>query len=340
MDQIVYPLTLDQRVLQRDLSRKDISTLNQALQTIRQECSQKCSGKAFAECAEHLTLGVEKYHDYYLNPEGGRWHSELTSYRTELQTMFDTEGCTMKDVQERANQELRQHIKNDLIATDSDSEPVRAYKQRAVELLNDGEDIDHVFDFLLAEQTKNLGDEDTARLAHEIQEAYTPTDRKAIYIRYYCTPSPNDSKRVQNFKSKYTRQFQQELSHDTVLEAMRKEAQGSQIDDASHLHVRLNELQMAQSAHVKSLARKAEKDRKMQDFEPTPEPITVPCTLPDCGIRVALEDEEYAGPIECGLCDWLSQNSSTRQRVLYCSSQHAEQDFVGSYSRRESFPSG
>ncbi|RDW92612.1 hypothetical protein BP5796_02006 [Coleophoma crateriformis] len=329
MAPIIYPLTLSQRVQQRDLFRADRTTLEAKLTQIREACNSKvqCEGE-FPSCNKHVLAAIEEYRQYYLNPAPGRWHSELLSYREEMTAMFANEDCTLDQIHERASRELRHHLQSDLcVLNNEDSESMRAYKKAALEMLSSGRDIGEVLEYYLNEQINSIADEEVQRFIWALQEASTPEERIPLYVRYYCQPLPSDSKSMENFKAKYARQFQQGIPHDSVLESMRKEAEGSRSAGNNDLQARLVDLQMAQSAHMKSLARKAAKDQKMKNAEPSPQPIDMPCSIPDCGVRVDLEDEEYPGPIECSLCDWLSQKDETRKRYPYCTRQHAEQDF-------------
>lgn len=346
MPGLVYPLSLDQRILQRDLFYQDATTLYQTLDQIRATCTKQCS-TPFSECSEHLTAAIEAYRIYYLNPGPGRWHSDLHEYHEELQVMFDrASSSTMEEIHSRAAREFRQYTKQDLCTPNSsDPPPIANNKLTTAHMLDDGVPIDNCIDQYLNALSQLSPNEETARFLYGLQNATTPEARTQLYIDHYCTgPVFSDSTKLANFKAKYARQFRSGATHDTVVSAMKAEAEGSKSADVSGLQIRLGELQMAQSAHLKSVARKAEKDQKMRDASPPPvavkvESEMVECAIQGCERKVLVEgDEDFGGPIECGLCDWLAGKVEGRKRCFYCSREHAEMDFV-SFEPLTPFPS-
>lgn len=320
-----YPLSLDQRLLELDLWRQDVATLNANLVHTRDNCNKE-HGTGIVNCTEHLAAIITHYRNYYLNPNPGRWHSYRHAYQKELGSMFTDERCTMRDIHDKAHAELRQHMKMDMCTPQpGDPKLVQNYKLTASHMIDDNESMENVFAFYIDAQYKASIVPEAAQFCQDLEKARTADERVPLYIKFYCPQVWTESSKLAAFKAKYSRQFQEGVPHDTVVMNMRKEAEDSKFREISGLKHRLVDLQMAQSAHLKDKARKEEKDRKMKDYNPD----TVACSFPNCTNLVDLDDE---GSIACALCDWLSQRAPNRYEYFYCSKEHAEQDFVGSHS--------
>jgi hypothetical protein len=146
-------------------------------------------------------------------------------------------------------------------------------------------------------------------------------------MNYYCRPAWADSPQQKAFKAKYARMFGELIPHDEVLAAMEKEAADSHASKIDVLQREISELQMAQSAHLKVKAKKEEKhERMILDREPSPK--MVQCSLDGCANEVNL----LADTIECAICEWLHRKGGERGRYVYCSVEHADEDFVSSLS--------
>jgi len=117
------------------------------------------------------------------------------------------------------------------------------------------------------------------------------------------------------------------MSHDSVLQLWKQEALEAQHVEISKLKHRLGELKMAQSAHLKNKAKKAEKDQRMQDREYVIVPRqTAKCALERCEREVNVADGDV---LECAVCDWLARKdrSERREHAYYCCDEHAQEDF-------------
>ena len=122
------------------------------------------------------------------------------------------------------------------------------------------------------------------------------------------------------------------MSHDTVLGMWKKEVLEAQKAEIRNDYHKLGEYKMAQRAHLKKRAEKAEKDQKMQDRDQAFVRRQVGrCSLERCGMEVNLGQE--GGVVECAVCDWLARRdrSERTRHAYYCSEEHAEEDFVSPF---------
>lgn len=243
--------------------------------------------------------------------------------------MFDdSEAYSLEDIHVRYQRELRDHLKRNLCTVRrGDSKEIIDQKTWTSSRFDSGEETKAILEPHL-DGTLNATAREAADAIHALQKTTTSEERIPIYVKYYCTPAWADTPQQKNMKAKYARQFEAGLSHDEVLAAWKKEVLYLQQEEISKLKHRLGELQMAQSAHLKNQAKKAERDQRMQDrdyvFVPKPEN----CSLASCGAEVDVSAE--GGAIQCAVCDWLARRSDRRRRSFYCSEEHAEEDFVSS----------
>lgn len=271
----------------------------------------------------------QAYHSYYLGQDPYRWDTHLSAYREEMQRMFDdTEAFSLEAIHARYQRELRDYLKEVLCTVKrGDPEEVSDNKAQILSRFESGEDIKSILERYL-ESSLDSSSPETADAIRALQKTTTPEERIPIYVKYYCTPAWADTPQQKNMKGKYARQFESGLSHDDVLGAWKKEVLYMQQEEISKLKHRLGELQMAQSAHLKNKAKKAERDQRLQDrdyvFVPKPET----CSLASCGKEVDVAAD--GGAIQCAVCDWLARKGDRRRkRYFYCSEDHAEEDFVG-----------
>ncbi|PQE21332.1 hypothetical protein CJF32_00006456 [Rutstroemia sp. NJR-2017a WRK4] len=265
----VYPLPFDQRLAQGDNYRKDKEILEKTLQSIHNFYK---TPYASAHTGEHLDcercIGLKRqvkqaYREWYLSEEPDRWYSRLFDYRTELQAMFEKpDEYDLAAIHQRADTELRSHLKRDICAhAPGDTDEVTGYKLIAARELDEGKPIPEVLGAYLENQFKSCPSSDLADFIRELNATTSDEERIPIYIRFYCADLWADSSNIKNFKAKYSRMFEQGIPHDTVVAAMRKEISASREVEISDLQRRLNELNLAQSAHLKAKAKKAEKDQ-------------------------------------------------------------------------------
>jgi hypothetical protein len=317
---------------QADLLRQSEEELNLALQSIEESDSTPRAGNHTGDqncerCIKKERQITEAYYRYYLGDEPGRWDYHLSAYREEVERMFNELGtCTLEDIHARYQQELREHLKNDLCKVKrGDSETVVEKKNLALSQFDLGQDLKQILemhlDSILSSTTR-----EAAEAIAELQKTKTYEERIPIYVKYYCTPSQTDTPQQKNIKAKYARQFKAGIPHDEVLDAWKKEVISSQKEEILKLKHRLGELQMAQSAHLKHKAKKAEKDQRMQDREYVFVPKMERCALEKCGKEVDLSVE--GGALQCAVCDWLAARNEKRRRFFYCCEEHAEEDFV------------
>ncbi|RFU30643.1 hypothetical protein B7463_g5683, partial [Scytalidium lignicola] len=325
----IYPLSFDQRLLEADNLREDTVKLESKLSSIRKACSEspQCSNSV-AECPEHMGQIVEAYQEFYLSDEPNRWHSNLTKYKEAVRSMFNNpQEYTLDDIHERVRKEQRQSQGSDLCTIrPDDTEEIIRWKHESAEMFDQGRTITDIINRRIKMQLEALPESEAAeKLAFlkAVEESRGSRERIRIYIDYYCQQLPTDSRERAAFKSKFTKMFQEGLSHDIVIGAMIKQSTEAKEAQKSNLQHRLGELQMAQSAHLKNKAKKEETfSRRLQvEAENTAE-----CSFPGCELPVNLLTED--GPLECAICEWLSQRSSSRKQFFYCSNEHADNDFV------------
>jgi hypothetical protein len=327
-----YPLAVDQRMREADQLRNGDEELHTALQNIETFYTSPRAGNHTGEpncerCMKKKRRIKQAYYDYYLGHERGRWDYYLSAYREEMQRMFDDAGaCSLEDIHARYQRELRDHLKRDLCTVKrGDSKEIVDQKAWTSSRFDSEEDIKSILEAHL-DGTLNSTSREAAEAIHALQKTVNPEERIPIYVKYYCTPTWADTPQQKNMKAKYARQFEAGHSHDEVLGAWKEEVLYLQQEEISKLRHRLGELQMAQSAHLKNKAKKAERDRRMQDRDYVFVPKLETCSLEACGMEVDVSTEE--GAIQCAVCDWLARRSERRRRFFYCCEEHAEEDFV------------
>lgn len=222
---------------------------------------------------------------------------------------------------------LRGHFKRDLCTPGKhESERLKTLRSLTISMFDDDTPLSVILKFYLSELNARAEDSETAKLLNLLQTTRSAEERAVIYIQLYCPPSLQDSPRQRNFKQKYTRLFEALTPHDEVVALMRKEADDYSKTRISEAQSRLSELKMAQNAHLKNKQRKL--DRQRRGEESAREQV-VDCVLEGCANEVNLVTSEV---IECAICEWLAkkegQDSERRERAVYCSTEHAEADFV------------
>jgi hypothetical protein len=327
-----YPLSVDQRMLEADQLRSSEEELYATIQNIERFYSTPRAGNHTGEpncerCLKKKRRIRQAYYEYYLGNEPGRWDYCLPAYREEMQRMFDdAEIYSLEDIHARYQRELRDHLKRDLCTIKrGDSKAIVDQKTWTASRFDLGEDTKPVLETHL-HGTLSSAPREAVDAIDALQKTSSPEERIPIFIKYYCTPAWDDRPQQKNMKAKYARQFRVGLSHDKVLAAWKKEVLYLQQEEISKLKHRLGELQMAQSAHLKNKAKKAERDQRMQDREYVFVAKLERCSLETCGTEVDLSME--GGAIQCAVCDWLAGRSERKRRFFYCCEEHAEEDFV------------
>ncbi|KAF4632221.1 hypothetical protein G7Y89_g5907 [Cudoniella acicularis] len=322
----MYPLSLDQRAAQAEYLSQAKAQLELKLKSINgfyaSPHAERHNGPPNCErCNTKKRRIAEAYCDFYLSY--APWNSNRPDLKDELDRRFnDPSGPQLGGMHEVFQTVLRDHIKNDLCAPKPYDDPdTYAYKSMTSDMFDDDSSAKEILDYYLDCQL-NFADPNIKDFIYAMQDARTPEQRAQAYINYYCKPLPADTPQVKNFKAKYARMFEQLTPHDIVVATMRKEAEDSQHSKVSTLRHRLGELQMAQSAHLKNKARKAEKDQRMQEREPSPRYVN--CSLENCPLDINITTDEIT---ECLICDWLERKGGRRGHFYYCSVEHAEEDF-------------
>jgi hypothetical protein len=234
-------------------------------------------------------------------------------------------------IHSRFEKELRDHLRKNLCTFQERTDPPAAieHKKAIQAQFDEGVPTKTILqNILIAEQDLSaLYSEEEIIFLDSLEKSQTAQERTKIYTRYYCSSSYNDTPQQKNIKAKYERLFENGVPHDEVISLWRQEVVELQRQEISRLKHRLAELRLAQSAHLKDKAKKAEKDHQMQEL---PQKKSVQCNLRDCGTELDLEDED--GVLQCALCDWLTNkvqpDDDRRGRTYYCSARHAEEDFV------------
>jgi hypothetical protein len=329
-------LSADQQILQAYEFRDNEESLRENLQAVEDFFSKirpgnytYHTGDADCErCTKWKRRIIQTYNDYYLGSEPHRWDAHLSVYREEIRKMFDDPTAySLDDIHARYQLELRGYLKRVLCTVKrGDSKELIDQKALTSSRIDSGEEIKPILETHL-EFALNTSPPEVAEATRQLQKTKSRGERIPIYVKYYCTPTWADTPQQKNMKAKYARQFEAGLPHDEVLAAWKKEVLYMQQEEISKLKHRLGELQMAQSAHLKNKAKKAEKDQRMQDRDYVFVPKLETCSLESCGREVDVSAE--GGAIQCAVCDWLARRDETnRRRFFYCGEEHAEEDFV------------
>jgi hypothetical protein len=330
----VYPFSVDERVesgkeflkakLQLEAKLKSIRSYfnspHAPAHTAPPNCD-RCNTK------NHRIAGA--YHDFYSsNPPLGVDEFE---YRDALdRALREPLGPQLIQMHKVYQEALNQHLKNDLCAFQpSDDDDTKVYKNATRELFDHGHDTQETVKYYTDCQLRSTKDPKVAEFIKNLQKATSSEQRAQVYINFYCKSDATDTAEQRNFKTKYTRIFEQLNPHDNVVNAMRREAEEAQANKVSKLSQSLGEMQMAFSAHLKNKARKAEKDKRMNDRDMPPRLAN--CGMEDCPIDFNVLTDET---IECTICEWLERKGSRGERLYYCSVEHAEEDF-DNHERRD-----
>ncbi|POS85119.1 hypothetical protein EPUL_001824 [Erysiphe pulchra] len=321
--------TLDLRLAQVDAFRNAKQKLQDTLHLIQEKFTppnSECNSghPDYRNCDAKNRKIIDAYKDYFLSSDPNSWYTNILGYETEMQARFrDIKTPTKQDLKDLYfifHTKLREYIFtviNDL-KLDGDIELSNIIsnnipKDIPLEIL-----VQKAYDTLLS----LLPNSNAKQLILSLQNTKTAGERAPLYIQYYCPIAEDDTPQQRNFKTKYARMFENRLNHDEVLTAMQKEAQDLYSQRVSALHTELGELQLAQSAHLKKKVRKAENFQQVRDRKSNQ--MSICCSLVHCRAEIDLTKEN----IECALCEWLERKGSGKGRFFYCSSEHAEEDFV------------
>ncbi|RKF63883.1 hypothetical protein GcC1_136003 [Golovinomyces cichoracearum] len=320
--------THDQKLAHADAFRAAKKNLQNSLKFIHEKSLSSSSGYHWGQlscqsCAAKNQMILNAYKEYFLAPEPSAWYAELSEYRDEMNARFqDIKSPTkqdLKDLHAISRKMLRKYILNYVrdLNLSNDTEISNAISSDMAQEISVEQLIQKIYDL----SEPYFPNPDAKKLIMDLQATDTSAERASLYIKYYCMILPDDASQQKNFKAKYARMFENQVSHDEVLTAMRKEAHHLNSQKLNALHKELSELQLAQSAHLKNKARKAEKDQRIQNRELSPEPVH--CNLKRCAIKLNPKEEN----LECALCDWLNTKGSGKGRFFYCTAEHAKEDF-------------
>ncbi len=326
-----YPHSLDRRIQAGDQFRESKALLESTLNSIERFYSSPEAGPhsgppSCERCSKQKHDIAKAYYDYYLSNDPRAWFTDYSQYKHEIQRRFENPDIySLDDINSVFQRALRDHLKQDLCASQP-GEPgnITKFKSQTADVFSEG---DRSTAEVLTAYLQNIPllglNPDAVSFILALQNTSRPEERAPIYIQYYCTPRWNDSPAAKAFKGKYARMFESLAPHDEVLAAMKKEAEGSQASKSAELQVMLSDIKMAQSAHLRNKKRKAEKDQRMIDREPSPR--FEQCTLGGCRNEINLSQGQV---VECALCEWMDRKGGEKGRAIYCSVEHAEQDFV------------
>lgn len=267
---------------------------------------------------------LQAYENYFFSPDPTTWYAELPEYKPAMQARFknikNPIKQDLKDLHSISSAMLYDYILASArdINININIEQSSPGIEKKTERIPIQQLIEKFYDALIT----NSPSADAQNLISSLQETKTATERAPLYIQYYCAPSANDTLQQRNFKAKYARIFETNSTHDEVLRAMRKEAQELNIEKINALHKELGELQLAQSAHLKNKAKKAEKNQRIRDRDQSPKAMC--CSLDKCKKELDPSKEN----IECAICEWIDSKGGGKGRLFYCSIEHAEEDFV------------
>jgi len=260
---------------------------------------------------------------------------DYPQFREHLQSSLSEPDPSLEAVHSIFAAGLRHHLKNEHCTPRvSDLPSTITMKSILSNMFMEGEPTPSILDFYLSDLEGRVSETEVARFVAAMQKTKTPEDRARLYVLYYCSTSPNDPPVLRDFKQKYARIFEALVPHDEVLAAMRKEAQEYQAKNMQQLEERLSALELGKKAHLKKEQRK-----NARNGGDVIEQV-VNCSLEGCPIEVNLMTEEV---IECVVCEWMAEkggmDGERRERAVYCSVEHAEDDFVSISSRQPiSFP--
>lgn len=326
-----HPGSLDYKLVQGDSFRRSKGILESRLRSIDEAQSSiqpdlHTGQPDCSSCVSKKRQIREAFQYYYLTPEPERWDTGVPQYREQMERMIHAEDkYSLHDLQSFHDVALRDHLRNDFCTPHSTDRPENSAVRRMVaDMFDNSFPLSEIISEYMKGQINASGSIDAATFLMQLQNTRDQESRATIYQHYYCNNDNSDSSAVKALKVKYGRQFGDFIPHDVVISAMREEAERSHSHGIDQLKSKVNELQMAKSASMKEQKRRAEQaDQRMIDKHAETSKHAE-CSLPGCHVKIDLMDET----IECGLCDWLASKSSSRSRAMYCSIDHAEQDFV------------
>ncbi|KAH6710649.1 hypothetical protein BKA61DRAFT_99981 [Leptodontidium sp. MPI-SDFR-AT-0119] len=324
-----YPHSHDRRLQSGDQFRESKEQLEANLSTIDRFYASPEAGPHDGppncqRCGKKKRDVARAFYDYYLSNDPRAWYADHAQYKQEMHRRFENPDVYSLDDNHAFFQSvLREHLKQDLCTVRStDDAIITGFKYRTSDLFNEGRSTDEILDAYLGHVSSIAPGPGTVAFDSALQDSTTREERAQLYINYYCASSWNDTPAVKAIKAKHARMFEALVPHDQVLASWRKDAQDSQASKILELQGKLSDIKMAQSAYLKSKKRKAEKDQRMVDREPTPR--IEQCTLGGCPIEINLVTEEV---IECAICEWMDRKGGERGRAVYCSLEHANEDF-------------
>lgn len=338
-----YPLSLDEKIREIEQFARTEKTLSQSLGNIERYFSTPQAGLHTGtpncdRCAQKKRQIWEAYCEYYLGREPDRWDSRLHAYREEMHQMLNSIPAkySLEDVHRRFEQELRDDLQRDMSGTQPDLgkmglTELKDLRARRLEQHHTSADTEV--------DAPTIHSEEAIAFMTALQASKTSKERIQVYVKYYCTPSWSDTPAQKAIKAKYARLFERGFSHDVVLAKWKAEALESHDREISKQRHRLAELKMAQSAHLRSKAKRAEKDQRMQDREYVfVQKPTATCSLEGCEQEISLGEGEEV--VECAVCLWLAgkDRSEGRRHSYYCSEAHLEEDFVSVFCLSGSDP--
>jgi hypothetical protein len=327
---------MDGKLTLGDQYRVATRKLNTKLQEIQQFYASlqapAHSGQPDCERCSSKNDAIQKaWREYFVFPDGTAWLHGSPQLPHQVNHAFTTPpGNDAEAIINIIKAQTREHFKEDLCSAQlGDSQEAYSVKEDVSDMFLHGQPTRNILNFYRSALPRIAATPEAAEFIQSLETARTPEQRAEIYTNYYCASEWNDTPQQKNFKAKYARMFQEPLPHDEVVESMKREAEASQRLAIEKLQSQLSDLQMAQSAHVKSKAKEAEKeDRMLQD----PSPRIERCALEMCIREVDLNDEN--GVVECAICEWLDRQGrrdhERQGRFYYCSIEHAEDDFVSS----------
>lgn len=342
---VTYPLPFADRLRQGERFLRDTEEFDSSIKSIGERYSKTSNdtlpkhaeGPACPRCERRKGEIWRVYRTFFLGEEDSTWHRGLKEYREKmgvlLKDVHDFNLETVEKIQELFTSELSKHIKKDFCTPQSgDSEEVKSIKKEAAEQISASTSLQTALQIATSAQLSTLPflHPDAVRALKALQESKAP-DFAAVFQGYYCDNSITDTPQQRSIKSKYASLFNKGESHHEILAKWRKEALETQEKETEALKRQLAELQLAQSAHLKNKARKAEK-KQDREAEVEVEKKTAYCALRSCEKEIDLLAGN--GTLECMVCDWMAGKNfeegsvGKREHVYYCSEEHVEEHFV------------
>lgn len=265
------------------------------------------------------------YRDWYLSDESNRWYSRLLEYKAELQSMFEQPTIyTLADIHKRADEHFRGHMRRDLAAHLPGVPEGVPINERAIAGIDAGRELHAVLSDYLTGQINLCEQPGGKEFILDLNFTTNNAERIPIFVKYYCSIQESDSVDVRTMKNKYRQKFENGAPHDEVVSAMRNESRRLKEDEIGHLRHRLNELRLAQSAHLKAKAKKAEKDTlKYRHDQQVAKESKALCSYDGCDEDVDLTVP--GGALQCVVCAWIANKvpeDQDHKQFYYCSPDH------------------